>query len=368
MRVPELGVREEVGRHRAADPDARRVRGAIAGLTAILLVFPTPSLGDLPPPIYVEIDGLRRPVPNGITVARARAVFRVRPRPGALLDVEGVPLERRKYPGHLRLNGARAEASDVLRAGDVLKVVDGRDRYEPFAYATQRVRGGRPENPQTLLGSTPGQTIITTGAESGKFVASVFRPTGGADVPDSVALTFDDGPSPQYTLRVLRVLRRHDVPATFFVVGYLARRYPDIVRRLARSGMQIGNHSLTHPNSPPFATLGRHEMERQIAAGSRALEELGIEPTVFRPPGGSWSNAVVTAADTRGQRTVLWTIDSRDWAGLSAGQIASRVLADVGPGSIVLLHDGGGNRTATIQALPRIIRGIRAQGLSFSLL
>ncbi|HWC31606.1 MAG TPA: polysaccharide deacetylase family protein, partial [Actinomycetota bacterium] len=318
--------------------------------------------------IYVKIDGLRRPVPDGVTVARVRRVFALRPRPGALLDIEGVPLERRKYPGHLTLNGKRVSGDAVLRSGDVLEVFDGRDRYEPLSFATRRVSGGRPENPQTVLGTTPGQTIITTGAESGKFVSSVFRPTGGARVPNAVSLTFDDGPSPRYTPAVLRVLRRQRVRATFFVVGYLARRYPDIVRRLEAARMQVGNHSLSHPNAPPFATLATREIERQIAAGAGVLEDLGIEPTVFRPPGGSWSNAVVAAAEARGQRTVLWTVDSRDWAGLPAGAIAERVVSEARPGSIVLLHDGGGNRAPTLQALPRIIRGIRAKGLSFSVL
>ena len=105
-------------------------------------------------------------------------------------------------------------------------------------------------------------------------------------------------------------------------------------------------------------------MQTEIGRTRSALERLGISARLFRPPGGSLDDGVVQAARRQGMRVVTWSVDPEDWAGgATAGRVATRVLSAVRPGSIVLLHDGGGDRRATIAALPRIIRGIRARGL-----
>ena len=179
-----------------------------------------------------------------------------------------------------------------------------------------------------------------------------------------VALTFDDGPSPLYTPRVLDVLRRYHTPATFFVVGYHALQYPDLVRAEARAGMTVGDHSFDHPNYPPFAALTAEQIDTEIAQGRNALHGLAPPPRLFRPPGGSFSLYVEAAAHRLGLRVTLWSVDPTDWAaGVSSEQIVTRVLGAVRPGSIVIMHDGGGNRAATVAALPAIIAGIRAKGL-----
>ena len=179
-----------------------------------------------------------------------------------------------------------------------------------------------------------------------------------------VALTFDDGPSPLYTPQVLDVLRRYQTPATFFVVGYHALQYPDLVRAEARAGMTVGDHSFDHPNYPPFAALTARQIDTEIARGRDALRGLAPPARLFRPPGGSFSPYVEAAAHRLGLRVTLWSVDPTDWAiGVSSGQIVARVLGAVRPGSIVIMHDGGGNRAATVAALPTIIAGIRARGL-----
>lgn len=179
-----------------------------------------------------------------------------------------------------------------------------------------------------------------------------------------VALTFDDGPSPLYTPRVLAVLRRYHAPATFFVVGYHALQYPDLVRAEARAGMTVGDHSFDHPNYPPFAALTAEQIDTEIAQGRNALHGLAPPPRLFRPPGGSFSLYVEAAAHRLGLRVTLWSVDPTDWAtGVSSEQIVTRVLGAVRPGSIVIMHDGGGNRAATVVALPAIIAGIHAKGL-----
>jgi peptidoglycan/xylan/chitin deacetylase (PgdA/CDA1 family) len=279
--------------------------------------------------------------------------------------VEGVPLREDFYPGHLTVNGASADAATPLGPGAVVELVAGVGRVEPVTVDTLRVQAGTLPNPQAYLGTVGGEQIITRGTISGKLVSATFRPTGGTTVRPAVALTFDDGPSPRYTLRILRILRKRRVPATFFVVGYLARRYPEVVERVVESGMSLGNHSMNHPTERPFVDLPAHEIREQIDRGHRVLAGFGAGSVGFRPPGGSWSGVVRDVAAEWGERVILWSVDAEDYAGLAPPVLARRVVREAEPGSIILLHDGGGNRAATVKALPRIINGLRKKGLAF---
>ena len=129
-------------------------------------------------------------------------------------------------------------------------------------------------------------------------------------------------------------------------------------------GMAVGNHSYNHPEVPPFAGLPAPLIRDEIALADQVLARLGIRPRLFRPPGGGSSAKLVRIAQALGQRVVLWSVDPTDWEpGVTGAEIAQRVLSAVRPGSIVDLHDGGGDRSATLAALPKIVRGIRARGL-----
>jgi len=211
-----------------------------------------------------------------------------------------------------------------------------------------------PPPPRFYVGDGTSALAAPTNAAGTR--ATALHPTA---LP-GVALTFDDGPSPLYTPRVLDVLRRYHAPATFFVVGYHALQYPDLVRAEARGGMTVGDHSFDHPNYPPFAALTAQQINTEIAQGRNALRGLAPPPRLFRPPGGSFSPYVEAAAHRLGLRVTLWSVDPTDWtAGVSSGQIVAHVLGAVRPGSIVIMHDGA----ATVAALPAIIAGIRAKGL-----
>ena len=268
------------------------------------------------------------------------------------------------FRGRLVVDGRPVAAGTRLRSGDRIAAVDGRDRTEPLARQVVRVPGGSPSDPQFTVTRVPGEQMIVRGAISHQLVSVRFRPTGAAKVERAVALTFDDGPSPQFTARILNALRKLHVHATFFVIGYLAEAYPGLVRRELRFGMTVGNHTYNHPEVPPFDQLPARLLADEIGIGSEILGKLGVHPGLFRPPGGSTSPAVVRAAAAVGERVVLWSVDPTDWrSGMSKRQIVRRVLAAVRPGSIVILHDGGGNRSATLAALPAIVRGIRHRGL-----
>lgn len=319
---------------------------------------------ELPPTVGITILGVPHEVLPGVTLGQVIEGFDLGPTSGRLLDVEGKVIEHRIDPGLVLLNGLSLPRSTQLSDGDRIEVLEGQDRTEGTRRVKSRVKGRRPGTPQLNLGTSRVVLIATEGRVSGKVVSVRYRPIGKTKRPPEVALTFDDGPWPGSTTRVLNILRRMHAKATFFAVGYLAVRYPHLVRREIRLGMTVGNHSWSHPISPPFADLRPFRTETELARADKVLERIGVDPYLFRPPGGSYDGHTIQMAGALGMRVVNWDVDPRDYEdGATAGSIARRVLAKVRPGSIVLLHDGGGDQSATIRALPRIIKGIRAMGL-----
>jgi peptidoglycan/xylan/chitin deacetylase (PgdA/CDA1 family) len=334
---------------------------AAAGLAvAVRLAFPTST-----PRVSVVVFGRRLRVRPGTTLGQAARLFSLRPRTGALLDVQGRVLRPDAYPGTLLVDSRPAPRGSVLRDGERVTVGDGRNRTEPRVRTTIRATVDPQADPQFFVDLVPGRLVVVRGALSHELVSAHFLPDGRPFPERAVALTFDDGPFPYFTARILAVLRRLHAPATFFLIGRNAAAYPQLVREEVAAGMAIGNHSYDHPNWPPFARLRRWRVRAEIASAQNALARLGIHPVLFRPPGGSYSPYVVHTAAALGLRVTLWSVDPRDWLhGTTARQIVQRVLAKVRAGSIVELHDGGGNRNATLRALPTIINGIRKRGLN----
>lgn len=316
------------------------------------------------PAVRVVVEGRSVNVSRGTTLGALASRLGVRPRAGNLLGVNGKVLRAGAFPGGFVMNGKPAATSTLVHRGDRIATIAGRDRREPRVRLVVRLPAGLPSDPQFFVDRVPGEQVIVRGQESHEVVSSRFKATGVAKPERAVALTFDDGPSPENTPRLLATLRRLHVRATFFVIGYLAQAYPGIVRSEARLGMAVGNHSYNHPDVPPFEQLPLPLIRDEIALDDQVLARLGIHTHLFRPPGGGTSAQVVQVAAALGQRVVLWSVDPTDWQpGITAKLIARRVLAAVRPGSIVELHDGGGDRSATIAALPAIVRGIRARHL-----
>lgn len=201
---------------------------------------------------------------------------------------------------------------------------------------------------------------------SGIFGRALHRLPGDAPM---VSLTFDDGPNPHATPLILDVLKREQVRATFFVLGRHADRWPDLVRRIAEDGHQLGNHGYfhhkLHRRGPAYV---REDLTRGTEAIARASG--GVQPRHFRAPHGFRNPWVTPIAATLGQRTVGWTLGVWDSARPGAGEITRRALAGMRARSILLLHDGDGydaeaDRLQTADALPRIIDGLRARRLGF---
>src|SRR5262249_36542784 len=151
----------------------------------------------------------------------------LRPRSGDLIDVDGKVLHARAYPGRLLVNGRGRSTATVLRTRDRIRIVNGRNRRERLVRRVTPVEGGVPPDPQFELVRRPGVEVVVEGAVSHKLVSQRYRATRGPErVERAVALTFDDGPWPQGTPRIVSTLRRLHVRATFFVIGYLADAYP----------------------------------------------------------------------------------------------------------------------------------------------
>ena len=344
----------------------RAALGAVVFLfacSAPLLV--AAELEDRPPPIAISVGGAEVLVDPDTTfgeVVRERAL---RAPDGRLLDVRGGVIDPHADRGRIWLNGATAPRSTPLAAGDAIVVVPGTDRAEGTRRVVEPLPGQQLQNPMSTLATSRVQRVTTVGRVSGIVVDVRYRSVGRTNEPPAVALTFDDGPWPHGTVRVLRTLRRMHAEATFFMVGYLMERYPEIVDRVQRAGMAIGTHSWAHPYVTPFVDLSPRRQETEIARPADLLRtRFGMDPTLFRPPGGSVDPSVVRIADENGMRVVRWDVDPHDYrASARPRAIAKTVLHSIRPGSIVLLHDGGGDQTATIRALPRIIRGIRHMGL-----
>ncbi len=193
----------------------------------------------------------------------------------------------------------------------------------------------------------------------------------GTEAGKNVALTFDDGPDPQYTPQVLDILKRKGVAASFFVVGLNVEQFPGLVAREYREGHTVGNHSYTHPN---IATLSESATERELSMTQRLIEHsTGRSTTLFRPPYNADSEpqtpaeiAPILRAQNQNYVTVGERVDPRDWQpGIKPEEIISEVLSEKNNGHIILLHDAGGDRTATVQALPKLIDTLRAQGYRF---
>lgn len=175
----------------------------------------------------------------------------------------------------------------------------------------------------------------------------------------AVALTFDDGPHPDWTPKVLDHLRKAKVKATFCLVGREVRRHPAMVARIVREGHSLCNHSWQHD-----LELGK-KPEAQIRADlARTNDEIrravpGAQVPYYRQPGGKWTPEVVKVVETMGMVPLHWDVDPADWSKPKATVISKRVAAQARPGSIVLMHDGGGDRSATVAACAEVLGSLR---------
>lgn len=179
-----------------------------------------------------------------------------------------------------------------------------------------------------------------------------------------VALTFDDGPHPEWTPRILDILESFRAHASFFVVGKLAKQHPDIVRRIASEGHTVGNHTMSHS----VTILRNHAFyQDEIKKNQELLKNItGTVPRDFRPPRGLFDIRCFREVASLDMRIVMWSYAPEDWKKTTSAKITRRIHTHMRQGSIILLHDGLPERSgATVDALPRILKEGTTRGLIF---
>ncbi|MEU8329592.1 polysaccharide deacetylase family protein [Micromonospora sp. NPDC048839] len=248
---------------------------------------------------------------------------------------------------------ARAVLASVLAMALVLSGCAQPNRTIAAAGPPQPVTSTTPTaSPRPTLAKPPKTPLRPLPA---KLPAGLRRNTGARPV----VLTFDDGPSPAWTPKVLDQLRVSGVTATFCVVGREVQRHPELVRRIVREGHQLCNHSWRHDLDlarRPVAEI-KADLERTNNAILAAVP--GAKVPFYRQPGGRWTSEVLGVAKDLGMRPLHWSVDPQDWDKPNAATIGKRVHAAARPGAIVLLHDGGGNRAATLAACPHLIADLK---------
>jgi peptidoglycan-N-acetylglucosamine deacetylase len=357
---------------RHARPSRRSRRpslGALAFLSGLLLLVTSPPVA--------RINGVRVPVGWGWRVGQAAAVLGLRVGAGDLVAVGGGTLVKGGgVPASAWVGNRRLDWDERLPRRQRIVMRPGADVTEPLRDTVRFV-----DSPFTLLDkgmvgsgtSRPyarGLERTQTGARSGQpagwevaYASAVVR-TLPADSPARrVALTFDDGPNPPTTGRILDLLKRYHARGTFFVLGQGMRPLASTLRRTASEGHEIGLHSWHHDL---FLRKSDAWIRADLTRCQKTLASLGLPPARwFRPTYGAHSARTDRVARSLGLHIALWDIDPFDWRRPGAGVIYNRIISRVHSGDIILMHDGGGPRSQTVAALEQLLKTLSARGYEF---
>lgn len=259
------------------------------------------------------------------------------------------------------IDSADAEAVTLSTTADGRPTASGTadDGQARSDQATRPTRAGkqRVANDRIAIEPTVANGLLCAPAPGRP--ALVRKRAGGTS--KRIALTFDDGPT-KYTGPVLDILRKAEIPATFFVIGSQVGPNREIVRRIVRDGHALANHTWSHANvSAGGAAANSQLMDTQYAI----QQAVGRAGCLMRPPGGAVGPGLVAWLRKHKKVGVLWDVDSNDYRLPSAATMIREIVSATRPGSIILLHDGGGDRTRTVAAVPKIISQLKAKGYEF---
>jgi peptidoglycan/xylan/chitin deacetylase (PgdA/CDA1 family) len=239
--------------------------------------------------------------------------------------------------------------------------------------------GGGPFPGDNSNGGAP-DTSTAPGDSHGNTSAPPDSPPPGANAGDppppsghpqfyvhegdkAIALTIDDGPSSKYTPQVLALLAQYKIAATFCMIGQSADQHASLVAEVSAAGHLVANHTWTHPN---LSKMTEAQVTAEIERTNDAITRGGAkQPTLFRAPGGNWSPTVFSVCDKLGLRPLDWSVDPRDWARPGTDHIVQTVMGHTHTGSIILEHDGGGDRSQTVAALQQFIPQLLQAGYHF---
>jgi len=348
--------------------------GAVAALFIVGLLI----AWGIARPLHVTVDGTSHTVAARSTVLDLQTQGLASTERGALLSLQGKVLQAHGGTvGTVTRNGMPIPLDQRLSDGDVIVSSKGANKTEdrvmrleslPIAIVQEGVgpivslrRLGAAGVAEVTVGKTSGveatRSVIATGDDM------IVAHRAAAPTDKLVALTFDDGPWPGQTEKILAILKQENAHATFFMLGSSARKSPDLVRKVAAEGHTVGSHSLSHHE---LTKLKPAAIRKEISAGAGAIAAAtGVMPLWFRPPYGDVNGEVRKQARAVKAKVVLWDIDTLDWTLPGVHMLYRNAVRSTKPGQIVLMHDGGGNRKQTIEALPIIIEDLRSKGYTF---
>lgn len=330
--------------------------------------------------ITISVNQQEVQIPKGSDLAFLLASLETSVTHGSLLDIEGKFLEAGGgEAGSFNVNGDFASLDKVLKKGDSVKVIPGNDTVEQTR--PSQILYGRSPLISTIKGPVyvvtergkNNEDLYTRGVVSGKKrlekkADGLITPTkieGRRYISSSkkiVALTFDDGPNAVYTPQVLDVLKAEKVKATFFTLAPLVERYPDLSKRIVEEGHQIAIHGSAHKR---YAELWPDDIRYDVNDAIARVEKVtGKKSNWVRPPYGSIDGTSMTVLSEMGVNIAMWDVDTKDWKLPGFEQIA-QTGGTAFEGSVVLMHDGGVDRTQTVQALPVMIQMLKSRGFTF---
>ncbi|MBM7624868.1 polysaccharide deacetylase family protein [Sporohalobacter salinus] len=207
----------------------------------------------------------------------------------------------------------------------------------------------------------PGDKIVNT-PNKDKKTKKIYRKANTNTM--QIALTFDDGPDKLYTPKILKILKKYNVKATFFLLGKQVQKYPQVTKQIINEGHAIGNHTWSHPD---LTKLNEEEIKEEILATEKEIKEITDRTTnLIRPPYGTTSDKLLDQLKEMNYKVIHWSIDSLDWNSNNKEEILNRVLSKLKPGSVILFHSSIGKNkslTPTVQALPHIIKELKKRNI-----
>ncbi|MDO4537837.1 MAG: polysaccharide deacetylase family protein [Coriobacteriales bacterium] len=358
--------------------------GIIAGIIILAIIALAGLLWWINRPVPITVNGSAAEVRVGSTLDDLIHEQKISVAAGNYVSVTGNVLRVEGGNAYTAtVNGNTLSASDAaayrVAGGEAIEYSDGTDvtenytaeaeqvmpqlRFEGNGYSLQYIsQWGKYGERQYRTGEESGESAWVVSKEPQDCIIKCVDPyfPEGDKV---VALTFDDGPADGYTAQYLEILARYGVKATFFNLGANTQNYPDIARSVVAAGHELANHTMDHNQLTAVDASTIHD---QIAASANVIEQVtGVKTTHIRPPYGDFSQESWLASGGLITASVRWTGDSQDWSTPGVDAIVENALKNVYSGSIILMHDGGGDRSQDVEALPIIIERLQSEGYQF---
>ncbi len=336
--------------------------------------------------VNITLNGEEFSIRVGSTCEQVISAAELEPKAGNLVSVSGKTLEEGAgytYTATVGGNELSNDDAEQYRVGDgdTLDISDGGDRMEEYDVQVvdeqpKLEMGGDSMGNISYVSQWPsaGQYEMRTGKQSGETArGDTLTETKNAVItvhqisPDDgrrlVALTFDDGPAEKYTEAYLEILTKYGIHATFYNLGQNVEAHPDLCKKIVEQGSEIQSHTYQHQQ---LTTLDAASLQSEFSnAFSDIQENAGVTTTAFRPPYGSFDEKAWLNSGGLASVSVLWNQDSLDWKLPGADAIVENCLKYISSGSIILMHDGGGNRDQDVEALPQLIEKLQAEGYEF---